>query len=162
MVFKQGIKMSLLESRTGTDMTGSKNQYTRKLKDWRIAKNSKSSIWKYADRKLRSRAREGKKSNVLLHGTLQPQSKVRKEIARHVTFTSTFENMEGASTPEGITIFTPPADNFALSHREVYIGNLPSVQLKEKVQTFSMYLLFLIIEQGQGFGVDIRVISDYR
>ncbi|KAJ9312530.1 hypothetical protein DTO271D3_7232 [Paecilomyces variotii] len=119
----------------------SKNQYTRKLKDWRIAKNSKSSIWKYADRKLRSRAREGKKSNILLHGTLQSRSKVQKEIARHVTFTSTFENMEDASTPEGITVFTPPADNFALSHREVYIGNLPSVQFKEKVQTFIQHML---------------------
>lgn len=83
----------------------------------------------------------------MLYGRLQSRAKVQKEIARNVTFTSTFEDT-GASTPEEISVFTPHVDSFVPSFRRVYTYNLPSMKFKQEIQSFSTFLVYLI---GPGY-----------
>ncbi|OJJ48013.1 hypothetical protein ASPZODRAFT_15459 [Penicilliopsis zonata CBS 506.65] len=111
----------------------SQNQYTKRLKDWGVTKNSPTNIWPTVNAKMKKRKREeGKDSEVSLHHKPLSSKKVQKEIARHVTFTQTLGNLESAPTPEGVTISTPACISIP-GYREVYTKNLPSLRLRDEV-----------------------------
>jgi hypothetical protein len=56
---------------------------------WGVKKNGTNSQWEFIDSQFQKRKLQGKESELLLHGKLYSTKRVRREIARHVTFTST-------------------------------------------------------------------------
>ncbi|KAL4971083.1 ankyrin repeat-containing domain protein [Aspergillus stella-maris] len=87
----------------------SPNQYRAKLKAWKVGKNTSSDVWRFVEVRLRRRQLEGKNSQVLLYGQVQPWAKVMKEIARNVPLIATIDIPENASSLDEVVILTPPS-----------------------------------------------------
>ncbi|KAL2816087.1 ankyrin repeat-containing domain protein [Aspergillus granulosus] len=85
-------------------------QYTRQFKKWGFKKNSNDGTWKYVAHRREKRKREGKDpGQVWRNGKLIPESKIRKEISRHVPLLSQYwdSGETDPQTPEGLVVGTP-------------------------------------------------------
>ncbi|KAF8857119.1 hypothetical protein BDZ45DRAFT_674929, partial [Acephala macrosclerotiorum] len=71
----------LLGERHGFKTT--KSQWEKLLKECGIHKNKTAKDWQIVNRKIESRKRKGKDSNVYQDGQLMLQKKLRKELSRH-------------------------------------------------------------------------------
>jgi hypothetical protein len=73
------------------------------LKAWGIRKNGKNSEWEFIDSRIQKRKLQGKESELLLNEKLYSPKRVRREIARHVTFTRTAFRSKSESLLEMIS-----------------------------------------------------------
>ncbi|KAF4162854.1 hypothetical protein CNMCM6936_001486 [Aspergillus lentulus] len=88
-------------------------QYTRQFKKWGFKKNLTDEDWKFVARRRAKRKRDGKDpGEVRVHSNLIPESKVRKETARHVSLLSQCLWMGDSDpkTPEGVVVGTPRSE----------------------------------------------------
>ncbi|KAJ5710568.1 ankyrin repeat-containing domain protein [Penicillium malachiteum] len=88
----------------------SESQYRRWFDKWGYKKNCRNSDWAFVAHRQEKRKREGKDpGEVWKNKKIVPESKVRKEIARHVKLSSQYTATEVAEpqTPEGIMVCTP-------------------------------------------------------
>lgn len=67
-----------------SDCVSSKSQYEKKLSAWRVRKNRmRKEYWRFINRRMIERRREGKDSEVYIDGILCPPARVRREASRH-------------------------------------------------------------------------------
>lgn len=59
------------------------------FKAWGVRKNGTNSDWEFIGSRIQKRTLQGKESELLLNEKLFSPKRIRKEIARHVTLTST-------------------------------------------------------------------------
>jgi UDP-2,3-diacylglucosamine pyrophosphatase LpxH len=79
------------------DTVDSKAQYVRKLKKWRLEKNSTKDKWEFAASQVQKRRLEGKETEVIINGRLVSAKKLKKEMARYVGCGSSSEKAAGKS-----------------------------------------------------------------
>lgn len=78
------------------DTADSKAQYVRKLKQWRLEKNSTKEKWEFAASQVQKRRLEGKETEVIINGRPVPAKKL-KEMARYASCESSLEKALGKS-----------------------------------------------------------------
>jgi hypothetical protein len=119
----------------------SKNQYTKRLQDWGLKKYAKADLYLFADHRQRKRKlEEGKDTEFAFYGRKRSRPELAREIPRYVTQTNQLQLFEDIPTPEGVEVFTPGAEdtNASVALREVFINNLPSIQLQRDIQALLM------------------------
>lgn len=84
----------------------SRGQFLRQLQKWGLSKNLSSKQWKSISRKMKTRLRFGKMSQVSAHGRIISPEKVRKEVSRH-DLPSYSTRSPSQDSMEGILVYTP-------------------------------------------------------
>ena len=84
-------------SEASSDAPNSKAQYVRKLKQWRLEKNSTKDKWEFAAGQVQKRRLEGKETEVIINGRPVPAKKLKKEMARYAGCESSSERVLGKS-----------------------------------------------------------------
>ena len=84
-------------SRANSDAPNSKAQYVRKLKQWRLEKNSTKDKWEFAASQVQKRRLEGKETEVIINGRPVPAKRLKKEMARYAGCESSSEKVLGTS-----------------------------------------------------------------
>ncbi|TVY25720.1 Ankyrin-1 [Lachnellula hyalina] len=77
---------------------------------WKLSKNSTGDKWKFVARKLEKRKHEGKESATYIDGKLIPKKKIRREISRYCSLSSSYTTLHTAPSPEplpGVEVCTP-------------------------------------------------------
>ncbi len=135
---------------TKSNAADSKAQYVRKLKQWRLEKNSTKDKWEFAASQVQKRRLEGKETEIIINGRLVPAKRLKKEMARYVGCGSSSENVSGKWHPtslplsymgleltafkalladgsHAVTVRTPPADVFG----SVQYAQIPWFQFQD-------------------------------
>ncbi|KAF4235815.1 hypothetical protein CNMCM8980_003184 [Aspergillus fumigatiaffinis] len=111
------------------------------LKSWGVKKNGTTHIWEFADERIRKRKLQGKDSEMVLHEKHYSSKRLRKELARHVTHTSTYFRTRSYDppTPDGVVIRTPRlASQLLFPTHNIRIDNLPWGLFKREIQTLEI------------------------
>ena len=74
-----------------------KAQYSKKLKEWGFLKSQTKEVWKTLNKKIETRKRAAKDSNVYCSGELLPAKKLRKALSHqgYLTFSEQFNLSQG-------------------------------------------------------------------
>ncbi|EEP81496.1 predicted protein [Uncinocarpus reesii 1704] len=104
------------------------NQYYAQFKKWNIKKRRTGDDWKFVFGRVQKRKLEGLESDVYMDGSLVPEKKLRKEIARHVPLSYAYTCGSEPQTPEGVLVCNPGANDFSLDHgcevlNEISVGS---------------------------------------
>ncbi len=78
-----------------SDAADSKAQYVRRLKQWRLEKNSTKDKWEFAASQVQKRRLEGKETEIIINGRLVSAKRLKKEMARYVGCGSSSEKVSG-------------------------------------------------------------------
>ncbi|RDL41668.1 uncharacterized protein BP5553_01647 [Venustampulla echinocandica] len=85
-------------------------KFESKLRDsWGLSKKLKKTDWPVIKHHLSKRARQNKRSEILLHGIRIPQHKVRKEVNRNRANAVHLQRVGSPILTNGVSIRTPPA-----------------------------------------------------
>lgn len=72
------------------------SEYKKKLRAWGVRKNGTTSAWVFVQREVAKRKLQGKEDyEVLMHGKIYTAKQAEREMARHVTYTTTYFTSEG-------------------------------------------------------------------
>ncbi|KAL3481688.1 ankyrin repeat-containing domain protein [Aspergillus californicus] len=132
---ENSLELTIRHMEEAHNFRASENQYTTKLKSWRISKYVPSGDWISVGSVKRKRSEEGKESDFEFYGRKRPRKAVEKEIARHCQLAK-WSRPENAVLPDYITVSTPPGDLLPVGiHRNFLLRSLPWFRYTQEIET---------------------------
>lgn len=121
----------------------SKAQYVRKLKRWKIEKNSTCDKWKFASIQTQKRKLEGKETEITINGKPISAKKLRKEMSRYTRPQLAMNEEPDFTTDvqDSVHVRTPPKDAIEHVGTEVWqpLDSTTSNGQKEDINLRSAY-----------------------
>ncbi|KIX00540.1 uncharacterized protein Z518_10680 [Rhinocladiella mackenziei CBS 650.93] len=104
-----------------------KSNYERRIRRWKFRKNHAAVQWKAVVRRVQSRQRSGKESNVYIDSRFVPPKKLRRKVSLYCSslrFGNKISDTENPRDLDGVIIQTPPPERVV----SIRTDNLPFVQ----------------------------------